>query len=158
MEAHKISLETELYCGLEKFTKDIWNSWKHLNNFFNYLPDFFWIFLPNQTGHRPDWVTPEWSQESAVKIWAQTEHRAKSYARFMEGTSSYGFQRHNSAGTEATAMEHRVGFRDRICFMDMVGLDTWSVLWIGSVLEIWSVLLIGSVLEIRSVLWIRSVL
>jgi hypothetical protein len=41
MEAHKISLETELYCGLEKFTKDLWNSWKHLNNFFNYLPDFF---------------------------------------------------------------------------------------------------------------------
>jgi hypothetical protein len=23
MEAHKISLETELYCGLEKFTKDL---------------------------------------------------------------------------------------------------------------------------------------
>jgi hypothetical protein len=39
----------------------------------------------------------------------------------MEGTSSYGFQRHKSAGTEATAMEHRVGFRDRICFVDMVG-------------------------------------
>ena len=45
------------------------------------------------------------------------------YARFMEGTSSYGFQRHKSAGTEAKAMEHRVSFRDRICFLDMVGLD-----------------------------------
>ncbi len=54
----------------------------------------------------------------------------------MEGTSSYGFQRHKSAGTVAAAMEHRVGFRDRICFIDMVGLDTGSVLWIGSVLEI----------------------
>jgi hypothetical protein len=42
----------------------------------------------------------------------------------MEGTSSYGFQRHKSAGTEAEAMEHRVSFRDRICFLDMVGLDT----------------------------------
>jgi hypothetical protein len=51
----------------------------------------------------------------------------------MEGTSSYGFQRHKSAGTEATAMEHRVDFRDRICFMDMVGLDTGSVLWTGSI-------------------------
>jgi hypothetical protein len=57
----------------------------------------------------------------------------------MEGTSSYGFQRHKSAETEAAAMEHRVGFRDRICFVDMVGLDTRSVLWIGSVLEIGSV-------------------
>jgi hypothetical protein len=93
MEAHKISLETELYCGLEKFTKDLWNFWKHLNNFFNYLPDFFWIFWPNQTSHRPVWVTPELSQESAVNIWAQTEQRAKSYARFMEGTSSYGFSK-----------------------------------------------------------------
>jgi hypothetical protein len=33
----------------------------------------------------------------------------------MEGTSSYGFQRHKSAETVAAAMEHRVGFRDRIC-------------------------------------------
>jgi hypothetical protein len=40
----------------------------------------------------------------------------------------------------------RVGFRDRICFVDMVGLDTGSVLWIGSVLEIGFVLWIGSVL------------
>jgi hypothetical protein len=76
----------------------------------------------------------------------------------MEGTSSYGFQRHKSAGTEATTMEHRVGFRDRFCFMDMVGLDTRSVLWIGSVLEIGSVLWIGSVIQIGSVLWIESVL
>jgi hypothetical protein len=54
----------------------------------------------------------------------------------MEGTSSYGFQRHKSAGTEAKAMEHRVSFRDRICFLDMVGLDIGSVLWILSVVEI----------------------
>jgi hypothetical protein len=46
----------------------------------------------------------------------------------------------------------RVGFRDKICFVDMVGLDIGSVLWIGSVLEIGSVLWIGSVLEIGSVL------
>jgi hypothetical protein len=58
------------------------------------------------------------------------EHRAKSYARFIEGTSSYGFQMHKSAGTVAAAMEHRVGFRDRICFVDMVGLYIGSVLWI----------------------------
>jgi hypothetical protein len=69
----------------------------------------------------------------------------------MEGISSYGFQRHKSAGTEA-ATEHRVGFRDRICFLDMVGLDKGSVLWIWSVLEIESVLWIGSVVEIGSVL------
>jgi hypothetical protein len=40
------------------------------------------------------------------------------------------FQRHKSAGTEAAAMEHRVSFRDRICFLDMVGLDIGFVLWI----------------------------
>jgi hypothetical protein len=76
----------------------------------------------------------------------------------MEGTSSYGFQRHKSAGTVAAAMEHRVGFRDRISFVDMIGLDTGFVLWIGSVLEIGSVLWIGSVVEIGSILWIGSVL
>jgi hypothetical protein len=48
-------------------------------------------------------------------------------------------------------------FRDRICFLDMVGLDIRSVLWIWSVLEIESVLWIGSVVEIGSVLWIGSV-
>jgi hypothetical protein len=58
----------------------------------------------------------------------------------MEDTSSYGFQRHKSPGTEATAMEHRVSFRDRICFLDMVGLDIGSVLWILSVVEIGSIL------------------
>jgi hypothetical protein len=76
----------------------------------------------------------------------------------MEGTSSYGFQRHKSAGTEAATMEHMVGFRDRICFVDMVGLDIGSGLWIWSVLEIGSVLWIGSVVEIGYVLWIGSVL
>jgi hypothetical protein len=49
-------------------------------------------------------------------------------------------------------MEHRVSFRDRICFLYMVGLDIGSVLWIGSVVEIGSVLWIGSVVEIGSVL------
>jgi hypothetical protein len=58
----------------------------------------------------------------------------------MEGTSSYGFQRHKSAGTEAKDMELRVSFRDRICFLDMVGLDIRSVLWILSVVEIGSIL------------------
>jgi hypothetical protein len=82
----------------------------------------------------------------------------KSYARFMKGTSSYGFQRHKSAGTQSAAMEHRVSIRDRICFLDMAGLDIGSVLWIWSVLEIRSVLWIGSVVEIGSVLWIGSVL
>jgi hypothetical protein len=71
------------------------------------FPIFFWIFRPNQIGYNPVWVTPEWSQESAVKNWAQMEHRAKSYARFMEGTSSYGFQGHKLAGTVAAAIDHR---------------------------------------------------
>jgi hypothetical protein len=44
MEAHKISLETELYCDLEKFTKDLWNSWKHLNIFLIIFPIFFEFF------------------------------------------------------------------------------------------------------------------
>ena len=58
----------------------------------------------------------------------------------MEGTSSYGFQRHKSVGTEAAVMEHRVSFRDRICFLDKVGLDIGSFLWILSVVEIGSIL------------------
>jgi hypothetical protein len=70
----------------------------------------------------------------------------------MEGSSSYGFQRHKSAGSEATTMEHRVSFRDRICFLDMVGLDIGYVLWIWSVLEIGYVLWILSVVEIGSIL------
>jgi hypothetical protein len=53
----------------------------------------------------------------------------------MEGTSSYGFQMHKLAGTEATAMEHRVGFRDRICFVDMVGLDIVGGLRLPKVLK-----------------------
>jgi hypothetical protein len=70
----------------------------------------------------------------------------------MEDTSTYGFQRHKSAGTEATAMEHRDSFRDRIYFLNMVGLDIGSVLWIWSVLEIGYVLWILSVVEIGSIL------
>jgi hypothetical protein len=35
------------------------------------------------------------------------EYRAKSYARFMEGTSSYGFQGHKLVGTVPAAIEHR---------------------------------------------------
>jgi hypothetical protein len=58
----------------------------------------------------------------------------------VEGTSSYGFQKHKSAGTEAKAMEHRVSFRDKICFLDMVDLDIGSVLWILSVVKIGSIL------------------
>jgi hypothetical protein len=54
--------------------------------FFNYLLDFFWIF-------EVFWITYKWSHKTAVKIWAKTEHRAKSYARFTEGISSYGFPR-----------------------------------------------------------------
>jgi hypothetical protein len=38
-------------------------------------------------------ITYKWSHETAVKIWAKTEHRAKSYARFTEGISSYVFPR-----------------------------------------------------------------
>jgi hypothetical protein len=34
----------------------------------------------------------------------------------------------------------RVGFRDKICFVDMVGSDIGFVLWIWSVLEIGYVL------------------
>jgi hypothetical protein len=68
----------------------------------------------------------------------------------MEGTSCYGFQRHKSAGTEATTMEHNFSFRDRICFLDMV--DIGSILWIWSVLEIGYVLWILSVVEIGSIL------
>jgi hypothetical protein len=77
----------------------------------------------------------------------------------------WGTRRHSLVGLgtppvskrRQAAMEHKVSFRDRICFLDMVGLNIGFVLWIWSVLEIGSVLWIGSVVEIGSVLWIGSV-
>jgi hypothetical protein len=53
---------------------------------------FFWI---SEIGPkwRSDFIScAKFCHLSAVKNWAKTEHRAKSYARFTEGTSSYGFQ------------------------------------------------------------------
>ena len=49
------------------------------------------------------WIFFEFRHLSAVKNWAKTEHRAKSYACFTEGNSSYGFERHNLADKTAAA-------------------------------------------------------
>ena len=47
------------------------------------------------------WVTSTLSQESAVKISAQSEQRAKSYACFTEGMSRYGSKGEGGGGTES---------------------------------------------------------
>jgi hypothetical protein len=52
-----------------------------------------WFFL-NFWRPQNDLGSPtKWSHETAVNIWAKKEHRAKSYARFTKGISSYGFPR-----------------------------------------------------------------
>jgi hypothetical protein len=54
---------------------------------------FFWIFEDPKMIFRLFCITYKWSHETSVKIWAKTEHRVKSYARFTEGISSYVFPR-----------------------------------------------------------------
>jgi hypothetical protein len=49
----------------------------------------FWQFYRKQTGHSQVWLASEWCQQAPVKISDFLNNRAKSYARFKEGTSSY---------------------------------------------------------------------
>ena len=61
---------------------------KTLQTHFSIIPDFFyflrffWAALRQKEKLKSSW-------ESTIKISAETENRAKSYARFTEGTSSY---------------------------------------------------------------------
>ena len=56
--------------------------------FFLYFPDFLTI-LSEPNRHRRAWLASEWCQQARVKISDFLDTRAKSYARFTEGTSSY---------------------------------------------------------------------
>jgi hypothetical protein len=112
--------------------------------------------VDDQWPHNPHFCR-EWSQESAVKNLssngAPSEKLCPFYGRYLKlWFSKAQIGRNQSGGYGAQG-----GFRDRICFLDMVGLDTGSVLWIWSVLEIGYVFRIGSVVEIGSILWIGSV-
>jgi len=53
--------------------------------------NFFWISEIGPKWWRDFISCAKFRHLSAVKNWAKTEHRAKSYARFTEGNSSYGF-------------------------------------------------------------------
>ena len=87
----KISAQTELGCGLQKFLKFQKTSGFNLNEFFFIFPIFFGIFDEGKV-----WVTSTFRQESTVKISAKTDNRAKSYARFTEGGSESVFQKPES--------------------------------------------------------------
>jgi hypothetical protein len=58
-------------------------------NFFFIFLNFFDNFVETQTDRRSVWPASEWCQQAPVKISDFLDTRAKSYARFTEGTSSY---------------------------------------------------------------------
>ena len=70
-----------------------------LNEFFLYLPDFFWIFWRGHTGHSLVWVCLTLNLEAPVKISAKMDTRAKSYAR-SDGIRCF------SAGMIASNINH----------------------------------------------------
>jgi hypothetical protein len=74
---------------------------------FLYFPDFFGKFYRNQTGRRRVWLASELCQQAPVKILDFLDTRAKSYARFKEGTSSYVFG--------GTTRKRRLGQKFPIC-------------------------------------------
>jgi hypothetical protein len=58
-------------------------------NFFFIFLNFFDNFVETQTDRRSVWPASEWCQQAPVKISDFLDTRAKSYARFTDGTSSY---------------------------------------------------------------------
>jgi hypothetical protein len=92
MQPQKLAPTTEVGCGLQKYSKFSKKRVKSLTIF----SLFSWIFLAiliNQTGRSRVWVDPNWCQEAAVKILDFSDKRAKSYACFTEGISSYVFRK-----------------------------------------------------------------
>ena len=70
-----------------KSVRELWR------NFFFIFLNFFDNFAETQTDRRWVWPASEWCQLAPVKISDFSDTRAKSYARFKEGTSSYVFKR-----------------------------------------------------------------
>jgi hypothetical protein len=68
MEAHKISPETMVYCGLGKIRNDLRKPLKTLKQFFLYVPDLFLNFL--RMSWPAEWVDvfPTFSCQVLVKI------------------------------------------------------------------------------------------
>ena len=65
----------------------LWIACKTLNNFFFIFLIFLAILM------RPNRVRSKWCQESAIKISDFSDKRAKSYANFTKGVSSYVFRK-----------------------------------------------------------------
>src|SRR5579859_2225348 len=100
-EPQELSPTTEVGCGLQKISTFSEKRAKTLTNLFIYFPEFFWQFCRDQTGRSRVWVTSEWGQQAPQKSSEFLDKRAKSYACFTEGTSSYGLLRLNSADRAA---------------------------------------------------------
>jgi hypothetical protein len=70
--------------------KVLWKACENFEEFFFFIfLNFFWQFCRNQTDRRWVWPASEWCQQAPVKISDFLDTRAKSYARFTEGTSSF---------------------------------------------------------------------
>ena len=78
--------------------KSVQEPWQFF--FFIFL-NFFGNFNETKQAYRQVWVTSKWGRQAPVKISDFSDKRAKSYACFTEGTSSYGLLRLNSADRAA---------------------------------------------------------
>ena len=93
MWPQEFSPTTEAWCRLQKLFKLFQKLEKHSKPIFLLLPDFFNFFEIFLSGVAlKEKLKSIW--ESTIKISAETDNRAKSYARFTEGTSSYVLGRH----------------------------------------------------------------
>jgi hypothetical protein len=93
--------------------------------FFFIFLNFFWQFCRNQTDRRWVWPASEWCQLAPVKISDFLDTRAKSYARFTEGTSSYVLKR--------TEWNNRISLIMHVCHVLYVSFS--NRLWYRSSID-----------------------
>ena len=98
MQPQKLATTTEVVCGLQKNNTFSEKRAKPLTIFFLYFPEFFWGFWRNQTDRRWVWVGSKWCRDAPQKISDFSDKRAKSYACFTEGISSYVFRKAQHGG------------------------------------------------------------
>ena len=97
----------EVYRNSASSLKSVQNPWQ-LFSLFSLFYQFWW----DQTGLRRVWVESKWRQEATVKILDFYDKRAKSYACFTEGMSSYVFsegttRRRRQLGQSVPKLQHR---------------------------------------------------
>ena len=89
-EPQELAPATEVGCGLLKISTFSKKRARTLTIFFLYFPKFFLAILTRP--NRQVWVSSEWGQQAPEKISEFLDKRAKSYACFTEGMSSYGYR------------------------------------------------------------------